>query len=90
MGRRRVALGDRSANARTDPNPPETRRARDGRGRELLLLSPKKGEGMRIVGDSEGAECRDIERVADVRESVQAVQPPDGAGGTVGVGLPAA
>ena len=32
------------------------------------------------VGDPESPERRDIERVTDVRESVQAVKPPDGKG----------
>ena len=40
--------------------------------------SPEKCEGILIVGNAEGAERRDIERVADVREAVQAVEPPDG------------
>ncbi len=47
------------------------------RRREILLRSPKKCEGILIVGDAEGAERRDIERVSDVREPVQARQPPD-------------
>ena len=42
------------------------------------MRSPKKCEGILIVGNAEGAERRDIERVADVREPVQTRQPPDG------------
>ena len=51
-----------------------------GQGREHLLRSPEKCEGILIVGEAEGAERRDIERVADVRQPVQARQPPDGEG----------
>ena len=62
-------------------DPPETRRppTREDRDRsELFVRSPEKCEGILIVGDAESAERRDIERVADVREPVQARQPPDG------------
>ncbi len=38
---------------------------------------PEKCEGVLIVGKAESAERRDIEGVADVRQSVQAVEPPD-------------
>ena len=68
---------------RLDPLPRLRIRLRPGeretgrRGREILLRSPKKCEGILIVGNAEGAERRDIERVADVREPVQARQPPD-------------
>ena len=54
------------------------RRGRSGHGVSILVRSPKKCEGILIVGNAESAERRDIERVADVRQPVQAVQPPDG------------
>ena len=47
-------------------------------GSELFVRSPKKREGILIVGNAESAERRDIERVADVRQPVQTRQPPDG------------
>ena len=47
-------------------------------GSELFVRSPKKCKGILIVWNAESAERRDIERVADVREAVQAVEPPDG------------
>ena len=47
-------------------------------GSELFRRSPEIGEGILFVRKPEGPERRDIERVADVREAVEAVEPPDG------------
>ena len=47
-----------------------------------FVRSPEEGEGVLVVGDAEGADRRDIERVADVREPVQTRQPPDREGRT--------
>ena len=41
------------------------------------MRSPEECEGILIVGNAESAERRDIERVADVGEPIQTVEPPD-------------
>jgi hypothetical protein len=47
-------------------------------GLDCFPRSPEKCEGVLIVGKAESTERRDIEGVADVRQAVQTVQPPDG------------
>ena len=46
-------------------------------GGELLGRSPHQGEGILFIGNAESPELRNIERVADVGEPVEALQPPD-------------
>ena len=50
----------------------------EGNGLDCFPRPPEKCEGVLIVGEAESAERRDIEGVADVRQAVQTVQPPDG------------
>ena len=46
-------------------------------GSELFVRSAEEYEGILTIGNAEGAERRDVERVADVGETVQTRRPPD-------------
>jgi hypothetical protein len=59
---------------------PHRSRQHGPRRSEHPVRSPKKCEGIPILGNAHGAERRNIERVADVRQPVQTPQPPDGEG----------
>jgi hypothetical protein len=50
----------------------------EGKDAPLLAGPPEKDECILVLGDAEAADCRDIERVANVRQSVRTREPPDG------------
>ena len=67
----RIGLGPGGRRGRIDSVRPE------GKGATLLVRPPEEDECIPVLGDAEGAESCDIERVADIRQPVQTRQPPD-------------